>query len=121
MKWNVLMRPGLYDWPPQYAGDTADALSFTIQRNSVAVDLTDASIKMQVRACAGQLPILDLSTTDGTSIVITDAINGIFRVGYHPVPTMAGAYQYDVQVTFPTGDVKTYFKGSYVIEGEVTL
>lgn len=114
------MRPGLFDWPPQYAGDTADTISFTVERNGEAVDLTGSSIRMQVRECVRHVPILSLSTDDGVSIVVTDGPSGKFRVGQYKIPTASGSYQYDVEVTFPDGVVKTYLKGNYVIDGEIT-
>lgn len=115
------MLPGLFDWPAQYAGDTAGAQSFTIMRNGLPINLTDAVVRMQVRECGRPVPILDLTSEDGQSIVITDALAGKLRIGYYRNPPAPGSYVYDLEVTFPDGQVKTYLKGSYTIEGEVTL
>lgn len=115
------MRPGTFDWPAQYAGDTARPLSFTIIEGGEPVDISNCQIKMQVRSCrAGELPILDLSSQDGVSIAITDGPNGMFRVGNYLNPVVSGAFIYDLQMTFPDGRVHTYFRGSYVIDGDVT-
>jgi len=114
------MRPGTFDWPVQYAGDTARPLSFTILEGGEPVDITGCQIRMQVRSCLGEDPILDLSVSDGLSIAITDATNGRMRVGNYPNPQVSGAFVYDLEVTFPDGRVQTFFRGSYVIEGDVT-
>lgn len=114
------MRPGTFNWPVQYAGDTARPWQFTIKEGEDTVDITDCQIKMQVRGCDGKPPILDLSTDDGLSIAITDAPNGMFRVGHFQNPSLPGAYSYDLQVSFPDGRVQTFLRGHYIIEGEVT-
>lgn len=113
------MRPGTFDWPAQYAGDTADTIGFTMVQGGVPVVITGAQIRMQVRQNAQADPVLDLSTAGG-EIAILDGENGTFRVGNYRNPSSAGSFVYDVEVTFPDGRVKTYFRGSYVIEGEVT-
>jgi len=115
------MRPGIFDWPAQYAGDTAGSQSFTITRNELPIDLTGAVVRMQVRECGRPIPILSLSSAaGGTGIVIVDAPNGMIRVGYFRNPPAPGAYVYDLEVTFADGTVKTYLRGSYTIDGEVT-
>ena len=113
------MRPGTFDWPAQYAGDTADTIGFTVVQDDIPVVLTGAQIRMQVRASVGSAPILDLSIAGG-QIAIVDGGNGIFRVGNYLNPATPGSYIYDLEVSFPDGRVKTYFRGSYVIESEVT-
>ena len=114
------MLPGTFDWPAQYAGDTAGAQSFNISRNGIPINLTGAVVRMQVRECGRPIPVLDLASNDGVSIVITDAESGMFRVGYYRNPPAPGSYVYDLEVTFPDGSVKTYLRGSYTIAGEVT-
>lgn len=114
------MRPGLYDWPPQYAGDTGDTMAFVVLANDIPTDLTGATIKMQVRDCVSRAPVLDLSSAIGAAIVITDPTNGKFRVGYYQVPDLPGAFRYDLEITSSAGAVKTYLQGSFIIEGDVT-
>ena len=114
------MRPGTFDWPPQYSGDTVSQYQFLILENGEPVSITGSTIKMQVRASRSEPPILDLSTADGVSIVITDGPNGTLRVGNFRNPEVSGAFSYDLEVTFPDGRVKTYFRGSYVIDGDIT-
>lgn len=114
------MRPGTFDWPPQYAGDTVRPYQFLILENDEPVAITGCTIRMQVRASQSEAPILDLSSAVGASIVITDGPNGAFRVGNFRNPQTCGSFTYDLEVTFPDGRVQTYFRGSYVIEGDIT-
>lgn len=114
------MRPGTFDWPVQYAGDTARPLSFSILEGGDPVNITGCTVRMQVRSCPGEEPILDLSSDDGLSIAITDGPGGQLRVGNYANPQVNDAFIYDLEVTFPDGRVQTFFRGSYVIEGDVT-
>lgn len=114
------MLPKTFDWPAQYAGDTASTVNLIILDGEVPVDISGSLIEMQVRPASGKAPVLELSTADGLSIAITDGPNGMFRVGLHQNPETAGAFIYDIQVTFVTGRVQTYFRGSYLIEDDVT-
>ena len=112
--------PGCFDWPDQYAGDTAPWQQFTLSENGAPIVLTDATIKMQVRIRTQTTPIIDNTSVASAGIEITDAANGVFRVGGYTNPDMNVVGEYDIEVTFPSGEVKTYLKGDYPISKQVT-
>jgi hypothetical protein len=109
-------------------GDTFAGVKFTLQsypENSqtlAPINLTGSQIKMQVR----RLPddpqvIMEFSTTD-TSIAIEGTANNIIYVKPKLVPATAPATRcvYDVQISFPNGEVKTYIRGYFEILKDVT-
>jgi hypothetical protein len=114
------MTPGCFDWPAQYAGDTSDFEQISLTRSSGPISLVGATIQMQVRKRRGQTPLLDLTSVASAGIEITDAANGVFRVGGYANPDIEALLIYDLQVTFSDGTIKTYLEGAYPIYGQVT-
>lgn len=115
------MTPGCFDWPTQYAGDTARYHEFVVKEGGEAVDLTGATITMQARRGRGQAALVDLTSVASAGIEITDATAGTFTIGGYSIPDIASAVlTYDVQVTFADGSKRTYIAGSYPVQGQVT-
>jgi hypothetical protein len=112
--------PGCFDWPAQYAGDTAPWQQFSLKLGGTPIDLTGATVSMQVRKRGNLPPIIDLSSSGGTGILITDAAGGVFRIGGFLNPNTNIVARYDIQVTFPSGDIRTFLSGSYEIHQQVT-
>lgn len=79
------------------------------------IDLTGASIVMSVYR--KNILIYTFTTVD-TSVVIVDALKGIFKLA-DTVLTFYGDVTYDIQVTLASGIVKTYLKGSWTILNDI--
>lgn len=114
------MTPGCFDWPAQYAGDTAGWREIQLSDGDTPLSLVGATIQMQVRRARGQTPVLDLTSVGSDGIVITDAANGVFRVGGYATPDIEAMLIYDLQITFSDGTIRTLLAGSYPIYGQVT-
>lgn len=114
------MIPGCFDWPEQYAGDTAEWLNFTLHQDGEPISLVDADIRMQVRHRAGKPPVISISSIGSDGIEISEPIDGVFRVGGYVNPDIHAALIYDIEVTFPSGEVRTFLRGNYCIYGQVT-
>jgi hypothetical protein len=92
---------------------------FTISANSVAVNLTGCTIIIQVRKTASSSDVvLSLSSAD-TSIVIGGVSSNQITLK-KVVNIAAGSYVYDMNVTFPSGLVKTYVWGTFFVQEDIT-
>jgi hypothetical protein len=92
---------------------------FQILANNVAVNLTGCVITIQVRKTASASTIdLTLSTAD-SSITIGGASNNQITLN-KKVTIAAGSYLYDMNVLFPSGEVKTYVWGSFFVQEDIT-
>ena len=101
-----------------YNGDTYSGVEFEIIVNSVALNLTGSSIKMEVRKHRDDEPIITL--TNGNGLTITDMLGGKFTIDEQILSGEPGNYIYDIQITLADSTIKTYIKGDFVIEGDVT-
>lgn len=102
-----------------YQGNT-DALSLVWKRDTVAVDLTGYSSRMQIRtAPQSSVVVAEFSTTAGT-IVLTSA--GGITVHFSSTASAAipaGSYLYDLDVTTGT-DTRTIVCGTLTVAGHIT-
>lgn len=114
------MIPGNYNFPPQYRGDTFDAVVMNIKDRAtqIGIDISGATIKCQFREPFNGKIIQEL--TDGNGVTILDAVNGQIMIDEFEITWNAGVYNYDIQVTFNTGTIKTYVKGTVSVEGDTT-
>jgi hypothetical protein len=112
------MLPKKVDYKSYVRGDTINARQFTLSQtiNSVTtpIDLTNALI--DVTFASSQSKHLK---SIGNGITITDASNGVFQIDAF-VLNYPGVYQYDVNIVFPNGVVRTYINGSIKIENDTT-
>ena len=87
------------------------------------LDITDFTIRMQVRTKASSPDIvLEASTANG-KIVITDAVNGKCSVTFTAVETAATtarSYVYDIEYTAPSDAVVRMLQGAFTVSAEVT-
>lgn len=105
-----------YNFSDHINNTTFPGVAFSVVLNSVALDLTDASIEMIIKR-NDSIPVLTLSTAAET-IIITDAINGIFQVKEQIISLpFNGLYSYDMIITFPSGKIKEYIQGTWQING----
>lgn len=103
--------PGVYNWGNQRRGDTIPAKTFKpITVDSVAVDLTNTDIRMQLRSAGGAL-VCTVIKGDGIELSGTDG----FTVNLPKIRNYEGKAFYDIEFIFSDGTVKTW------IEGEITI
>ena len=114
------MTPAIYNIPDHYRGDTFDSITFTIKEDTVAVDLTGASIKMDFRN-RSNTGKLQATVSVGSGITIDNAVGGVFTLDSFVNDWNADVYFYDLKVTFSDGLVNTYFKGSLTVNQDTTL
>jgi hypothetical protein len=93
--------------------------TFAITAENVPVNLTGSTITIQVRKTANATAI-DLSlSTGGLGITIAGASNNQIVLN-KVVNIAAGNYLYDMNVTFPSGVVKTYVWGTFLVQEDIT-
>jgi hypothetical protein len=93
--------------------------TFAITADNVAVNLTGSTITIQVRKTASATAV-DLSlSTGGNGITIAGASNNQIVLN-KVVNIAAGNYLYDMNVTFPSGVVKTYVWGTFLVQEDIT-
>ncbi len=93
--------------------------TFAITADNVAVNLTGSTIEIQVRKTANAT-VADLTLkTGGNGITISGANNNQIVLN-KVVNIPAGNYLYDMNVTFPSGLVKTYVWGTFLVQEDIT-
>lgn len=104
-------------------GDTWPGFSTTITRNSSALNLTGATVRMQLKKSAGdscyQLEFSSLSTLENV-ITITEPLSGKFTVEPEIITLTPREYIYDTQVMLGDGEVITILKGTFTVEQDIT-
>lgn len=101
-----------FNFSPAINSDTFDGVSFTMSKNGSPMDLTSASITMNVNANGVNVPF---STLNG-KLNITSASSGIFEFSKQIVEFNSfGTFPYEMIFQFPNGDIKTYITGTWTI------
>ena len=108
-------RVGTFDWGDQVREDTIDGHDFVYEVDAVALDLTGVTIEMQIRLNGSLKKTLAI----GTGITVTDAVNGTFRVNNFRLG-FEGVYNYDIQMIYVDGSIKTYLKGTINVLDDTT-
>ena len=110
-----------YNFPAHIKGDTMEAVTFTITVNGVALDLTGASAKMDVRTKdkGNKLKRYTTTANDGLTIV-APATDGKLRFDKKIVDLVAGVHKHDIEITLFDGSVKTYISGDFPITQDVS-
>lgn len=88
------------------------------------IDLTTATLTMQVRERAGTTLIFDLTSVagSGTRIIITDAANGKFSLFIDSVDTAAETpdnYMYDLFID--DTDKERVLQGNFALDSRITV
>jgi len=91
---------------------------FSITSNEVAVDLSGSTILIQVRQTPASTNV-ELELQTGTSITIGGVGKNEITLN-KKVDIAAGNYVYDMNVTFPSGLVKTYIYGTFLVQEDIT-
>lgn len=111
-----------YNLPDHIKGDTFVGTSFTVTVNTVALNLTNAVIKMQLKSNQNYLTskaVLELSTVNG-GLTTANAANGIFQINSQIIDIPAGIYYYDIEIKLSDNTIKTYIKGQWKILQDIT-
>ena len=105
-----------YDFPDHVKGDTFEGVVFEVLQNSVAIDLTNYTIKMHLRPSPASNT---LSKDVSTSIEKHLPAEGKFRINPVVIDLPARTYYYDIQFTLGT-DVSTWIAGEWKVVQDVT-
>lgn len=109
----------IYNIPPHRRGDTWPGInSITIVVNDTPISLSGAAIKMEFREDIDAPPVLTLSTSDNS--IVIGAQPGVIIIPPKLINIPFGKYQYDLQITFINGVVKTYMSGTWEIVPDIT-
>lgn len=102
-------------------GDTFDEVNFELKINDAIVNLTGATIRMQLRTNVNDVtPALSLTSVANAGITINAPTLGQFKINQQIIDIAIGNYLYDIQITYSSGVVKTYIKGTFTITQEIT-
>jgi len=101
-------------------GDTFDEVAFSIKINNIALDLTGATIKMQLKKNSNSPASLSLTSVSSAGITITSPSAGLFKINEQIIDIEVFNYAYDIQLTLASGVVKTYVSGTFNITKEIT-
>jgi hypothetical protein len=108
-----------YNIPSHRRGDTWDGInSIAISVNNVPVVLSGASISMEFRQDI-DTPVVMSFSTETSTIQVLNA--NTIRILPRKIEVPFATYYYDLQVTYPTGVVKTYMSGSWAIVPDITV
>lgn len=101
-------------------GDTFEAVNFQMLVNSVALDLTGCTLRMQLRKEYGGVVFLSLTSVANAGITITNASTGSFKINKQIINIDANNYIYDIELHKQNGDVKTYISGNFSVINDIT-
>jgi hypothetical protein len=102
-------------------GDTFSEVAFEVKKNGTAINLTGATIRMQLRKNYSDVtPTLSLTSAGSAGITITGATAGQFKINAQIIDIEVFNYVYDIQFTLSSGEVRTYVKGGFNVTPEVT-
>jgi len=108
-----------YNFPDHIKGDTFSGVQFEVLVNTVALDITDADITMQLKEKHDGGVKAEFSTAN-TKLEITDAVAGKFTFKEQIIDICAKVYIYDIEILLPNGKKHTYIKGTWKINCDVT-
>ncbi len=93
--------------------------TFAITAENVPVNLTGSTITIQVRKTANASAV-DLSLSTGGNGITISGVGNNQIVLNKVVNIAAGNYLYDMNVTSPSGVVKTYVWGTFLVQEDIT-
>jgi hypothetical protein len=101
-------------------GDSFEAVNFALLVNTVALNLTGCTLRMQLRKEYGGIVYLSLTSVASAGITITNATTGLFRINKQIINIDANNYIYDIELIKADGTVKTYISGNFYVTNDVT-
>ena len=101
-------------------GDTFEEVNFQMLVNNNPLNLTGATLRMQLRKEYGGIVFLSLTSVASAGITITTPINGLFKINKQIINIDSANYIYDIELTKADGTVKTYINGNFLISNDIT-
>ena len=101
-------------------GDTFEAVNFQMLINTVALNLTGCTLRMQLRKECGGIVYLSLTSVASAGITITTPANGLFKINRQIINLDSANYIYDIELIKADGTIKTYINGNFSITNDVT-
>jgi hypothetical protein len=101
-------------------GDTFELVNFQMLVNSVALNLTGCTLRMQLRKEYGGIVYLSLTSVASAGITITTAASGLFKINKQIINIESANYIYDIELIKADGTIKTYISGNFYITNDVT-
>jgi hypothetical protein len=101
-------------------GDSFEAVNFQMLVNSVELNLTGCTLRMQLRKEYGGVIFLSLTSVASAGITITNATTGLFRINKQIINIDANNYIYDIELIKADGTIKTYISGNFYVTNDVT-
>jgi hypothetical protein len=95
------------------------AQTFALLADTTPIDLSGCTILIQVRPTPSSASVVLELTTDDSSIGIGGVDNNQITLN-KIVDVAAGTYVYDMNVTFPSGEVKTYLWGNFIVTEDIS-
>lgn len=92
---------------------------FAILADTTPVNLSGSTILVQVRPTPSSTSVLLTLSTANSTISIGGANTNQITLN-KIVDVAAGSYVYDMNVTFPSGEVKTYIWGNFIVQEDIT-
>lgn len=101
-------------------GDTFEAVNFQMLINTIPLNLTGCTLRMQLKKEYGGIAFLSLTSVASAGITITNPVSGLFEINKQIINIDAFNYVYDIELIKADGTVKTYIKGNFSITNDVT-
>jgi hypothetical protein len=95
------------------------AQTFALLADTTPIDLSGSTILIQVRPTPTSSVVALELTTDDSSIGIGGVDSNQITLN-KIVDIAAGTYVYDMNVTFPSGEVKTYLWGNFIVSEDIS-
>lgn len=105
----------IFNFPPHKKGDTVENINFDVLINNDIPPYSITLVKVELRR---EDKIWKRYTSNDDSITLYPPNN--FVIESHILDIPAGEYDYDIEITYSDGSVKTYIKGVWKIFGDIT-
>lgn len=97
-------------------GDTFTR-KFSFTKDSLPLDLSGYQLKLSVKDLLG-VTVLEWLNADFT--LISTGVYTITKTATETAAVFPGVYAYDLQITTPTGEQRTWVYGQFIIEQQTT-
>jgi len=104
----------IYNFPSIIKGNTFKARKISVIVNTAPLDLTGATICMQIKASASSTTIHDFAHS------ISNPSLGEITLNKWTVGINEGTYSYDLKITLANGDSLTYIYGSFTVKQNIS-
>ena len=110
-----------HDLPTVRRGDTYNGSQFTLLLNGSPVDLTGATIAMDMRLTPDGASEKRFETGGKGITIANPPTNGIFSIDEQIIDVADfGNFYYDIEIALNTGEVKTWIWGIWPIAEDIT-